>query len=341
MKRRGCPQWRHQRPQRHQRQRGVAVITALLLTTLAVTIVTSLFWQQQVEVRSMENQRLHLQTKWILRGALDWSRLILSQDLNDHPNQTTLDGVWATPLAETRLDDYVERERVEGESFDATLSGQIVDAQARYNLANLATNKKINPDQVTVFGRLLSNLKLNPALAQAAAEAIALTQSAASPLSPLIAVAPAAPVSLSSAPMAFVQVDDLLSVPGFTPQAVESLRDFVVLLPPSATPGSSSDITAVNVNTASAELLSALVADYSLSAANALTLSRKQAYFKDGPDFVLRLNGKLPLNVSIATKSDNFLVNSRIRLERAELDAQALVRRSGAMQTTVMSIREN
>ena len=34
------------------RQRGVAVITALLLTALAITVVTSLFWQQQVQVRS-------------------------------------------------------------------------------------------------------------------------------------------------------------------------------------------------------------------------------------------------------------------------------------------------
>ena len=59
------------------RQRGVAVITALLLTTLAVTIVTSLFWQQQVQVRSMENQRLHLQIQWILRGTLDWTKLTL------------------------------------------------------------------------------------------------------------------------------------------------------------------------------------------------------------------------------------------------------------------------
>lgn len=62
------------------RQRGVAVITALLLTTLAITIVASLFWQQQVQVRSIENQRMQLQKQWILRGALDWARLILRED---------------------------------------------------------------------------------------------------------------------------------------------------------------------------------------------------------------------------------------------------------------------
>jgi general secretion pathway protein J len=69
-----------------KRQQGVAVVTALLLTTLAVTIVASLFWQQQVQVRSMENQRLQLQTRWIVRGALDLSRLILNQDVSDSPN---------------------------------------------------------------------------------------------------------------------------------------------------------------------------------------------------------------------------------------------------------------
>jgi len=123
-----------------RRQRGVAVITALLLTTLAVTIVASLFWQQQVQVRSMENQRLQLQTRWIVRGALDLSRLVLYQDFLDSPNYTQAGGVWATPLEETRLDDYIERERAEAENFNATLSGKMIDAQSRYNLANLAVN---------------------------------------------------------------------------------------------------------------------------------------------------------------------------------------------------------
>src|SRR3954467_11128396 len=102
---------------RRRRQRGVAVITALLLTTLAVTIVASLFWQQQVQVRSMENQRLHMQIQWILRGTLDWITLIMRQDGRDNPNYTSLQGVWAVPLANTRIDQYIDRERVQGENF--------------------------------------------------------------------------------------------------------------------------------------------------------------------------------------------------------------------------------
>ena len=155
-----------------KRQRGVAVITALLLTTLAVTIVASLFWQQQVQVRTMENQRLHLQTKWILRGALDWARLVLRQDGVDSQTYTSLTAVWNTPLAETRLDQYIERERVEGEIFDATLSGQIIDATSRYNLTNLAIGPQPQLDQIKIFKRLLANLQIDPALAERVAKAV-------------------------------------------------------------------------------------------------------------------------------------------------------------------------
>jgi len=48
----------------------------------------SLFWQQQVQVRSIENQRMQLQKQWILRGALDWAGLILREDANTQRRQS-------------------------------------------------------------------------------------------------------------------------------------------------------------------------------------------------------------------------------------------------------------
>ena len=339
-----------------RRQRGVAVITALLLTALAITIVASLFWQQQVQVRSMENQRLHLQTKWILRGSVDFARFALREDGFDPRgrNATFLDGIWATPLAETRLDDYIERERVEGENFDATLSGQISDAQARYNLSNLATNRVANPAQVAAFGRLLQNVRLDPGLAQAAAEAVRLSQRTAAPLvtPPPGTVTPAGQGGAQQMP--FLQVEDLLAVPGFTPQAVQALRDFVVVLPEA--PGvcaargltqglqgsQASGVTQVNVNTASAEVLAAVVDGLSVAEANAMVASRKQKYFADVADFIGRSNGKKALEgVGVGVKSRYFLAVSRVRLDRAALDAQALIYRDASMNTCLVSIREN
>lgn len=313
------------------RQRGVAVITALLLTTLAVTIVASLFWQQQVQVRSMENQRLHLQTKWILRGALDWARLVLRQDGADHPQFTALDQVWATPLAETRLDQYIERERVEGEVFDATLSGSIVDATSRYNLRNLAENRAPVEAQVEIFRRLLRNLQLDPGLADNAAKAVASAQLAP----PAVEGQPAAPVVQGSAkPIGLTQLDDLLAVPGFTLDMVNKLRPHAIVLPAT---------TPVNVNTASAEVIAALIPNFSVSEANALVARRKQAYFREMSYFNAALGDRKPVDKAADVKSEYFLVLSRIRLDRAALDAEALINRKlgAGNETTLISVRQN
>jgi general secretion pathway protein K len=301
------------------RQQGVAVVTALLLTTLAVTIVASLFWQQQVQVRSMENQRLQLQTRWIVRGALDLSRLILNQDVNDSPNFTQLGGIWATPLEETRLDDYVERERLQGENFNATLSGRMEDAQGRFNLANLAGSKAAA--ETEVFERLLSNLRLDSGLAKATQQMVKnATQTAQS--------------ATTSQPMGLVRVEDLLAVSGFTPQAIEQLRDYVIILDAP---------TELNVNTAPAELLSALVPGLSLSDAAAMVNTRKTVYYRDKQrDFMglPQMKGKT-IDAAWNVRSDYFLAYSRVKLDRATLDTQALLYRKGLIPlTTVKWIRE-
>jgi general secretion pathway protein K len=322
---------------RPRRERGVAVITALLLTTLAISIVASLFWQQQVQVRSMENQRLHLQTKWILRGALDWASLVLFQDGLDHRDYTSLDQVWATPLAETRLDQYIERERVEGENFDATLSGSIADACARYNLRNLADKGLVDTQQTEVFGRLLRNLQLDPQLAGRAAAFVAAGQplEAAVPEGgeavpppggqppatppPSAAAQRAARSSVSGTPMKFLAVEDLLTVPGFTLEMVERLRPFVVVLP---------DPAPVNVNTAPAEVLAALVPNMSVTEANSLVVRRQRAPWRDINYFSAEIGDSRPLTPGAQdVKSSWFIVSSRIRLDRAALDAEALIHR--------------
>ena len=317
------------------RQRGVAVITALLLTALAITVVASLFWQQQVQVRSMENQRLRLQTQWAMRGMVDFARFWLRQD---NPTLTALDGVWATPIEEARLDDYVDREKVDTEKFDATVSGRALDAQARFNITNLVNvTGGVSRPNVQAFQRLLSNLQLDRSLAQATADAVLLARPKPRATdSGSDGKTPAAPVATggSSEPVAFTQVEDLLAVPGYTPQIIEKLRDFIIVLPKPM---------AINVNTASAEVLSAIT-DMSLSEASALTLSNPRKKFVDRTNFQNNINGKKPIDgVEIDVKSNYFLTVIRVRLDRAALDAVALVNRKTDPQrtTSLVWLREN
>ena len=344
-----------------RRQRGVAIITALLLTMLSVTIVASLFWSQQVQVRSMENQRLHLQTKWILRGALDWARLVLRQDGLDNRTFTALTAVWNTPLAETRLDQYIERERVQGEIFDASLSGRIIDASSRYNLVNLSDGRVVSQEHLRVYQRLLTNLQIDPALARKTAEMVAASSAPLvlpvdggaggaigsggaggdNPVTPAPSgQTPAAPQvssisSISGNPIALTQLDDLLAIPGYTREIVAKLREFVIVLP---------EKSKVNVNTAPAEVIAALVENYSVSEANALVARRKQAYYRQLTDFTQQLYEKKPVQDTYDIKSEWFLVLSRVRLDRAALDAEALISRrvsSPNVPTTTVWVRQN
>ena len=331
---------------RQARQKGVAVITALLLTTLAITIVASLFWQQQVQVRAIENQRLQLQKQWILRGALDWSRLILREDANNDARYKKLDHLgepWAVPLAETRLDEYVENKEARGDVPDAALSGGIVDAQSRFNLTNLAQGGKANPGEVAAFARLLSLTRQNPSLAQATADMMARAQAAVAPAPATGATGGAgAPVPVSSPsskkPLGILQVDDLLAVPDFTPEALAAIKDFIVVIPRT---------TQINVNTAPAEVLAARIGTLSLSEATALVAARESAWFKDVNDFEQRLQGKTIDSTDkqqLTVSTNYFLVNGNVRLNRAGMQMQALIERSGSgalPSTQVIWIRES
>jgi len=308
------------RPAPLNRQRGVAVIIALLLTTLAITIVASLFWQQQVQVRSIENQRLQLQKQWILRGALDWANLILREDAK-YSSVDTLDEPWATPLAETRLNQYVENNQAD--AADATLSGGITDAQARYNLTNLCTEGTINPVEVRAFAQLLNNANIDPALAQATANVMAAAQQKPA-ANDANAVSQSGPL-----PMNLTQADDLLAVPGFTPEMLAKIKDFVIFLP-RATP--------VNVNTAPAEVLSA-ISTLSISDATALVASRNTATFRNPSDFMMLLHGNHLIVAGVSVSTNYFLVNGKVSMSRAESEIQSLIERNGA-NTKLIWIRE-
>ncbi len=355
-----------------QRQQGVAVVTALLLTTLAITIVASLFWQQQVQVRSIENQRFQLQKKWVLRGALDWAGLILREDRRiskvDHLGEP-----WAVSLGDTRLDQYVENGRTEVEDSDATLSGQISDAQAKYNLNNLAVNGKVDPREQAVFAKLLMNLRLDPSLAQQVAVQVALTQErvvvgpakpegsesgggSSVPKNPLDSggsgttsgatgatnttldgVGSSVGVSTSANSevqfLKFSQIDDLLVVPGFTPATIMRLRNFVTVLPLP---------TKINVNTTTAEVLSARLEKVSMTEAALMIATRDRAHFLNFENFKLNFPDKLKEtdNNYLDFQTSYFVVNGKVRLNRSLLEVDALFERDDK-GTRILWVKEN
>ena len=300
-------------------QRGVAIISALLVVALSAILVSGMLWRQEVQIRRIENQRLLAQANWISRSALDWTRLILRSEADTSPTVTYLGGVWGVPIAKTRLSDFLGQiGEVRAEQGAQTyLSGSIEDAQAKFNLRNLVSTPTpgvltINVEQIASFQRLLALLGLNGSLAKTTALQIraGLAQSAtrfqtqsthdgrdgaigrcrrlrraaarAAAISPTIPGLKDADSNAPVAPLQVISVDSLLDVPGFTPEAVERLRPFVTVLPTT---------TAVNMNTAPAEVIAAVVPGMNLSQAQAFVARRETVFFHDAGNVQLALNG--------------------------------------------------
>jgi general secretion pathway protein K len=327
----------------------MAVISALLIVTAVALLITGLFQRQAASVRAVENEQARIQARWLLQGGLDWARLVLRDDARRN-STTRLDTLWATPVEDTRI-------QRPGDDRIAVFSGRIEDEQGKFNLRNLASAGIPQPIEVAAFQRLCAILGLPGSLAPQVALRVASAQSApgrsgesgtnsAGTNSTGLggsASAGSTPGSLSSgsdsagqgptAPM-IRGVDDLRGLTDVDESVIDKLRPFVTVLP---------GITAVNANTASAEVLAAAVPGLSLSQARALTERRNAgAYFNDRADFGNRLaNPDIQLtDTQIVTVSKWFSVNGTVTLERAAVTMQALISRENATSPSVVWKRE-
>ena len=59
-----------------RRQAGAAIVTALLVVTLAAVIVSALFYRESVAVRSIENRLAISQTRWVERADTGGQRAL-------------------------------------------------------------------------------------------------------------------------------------------------------------------------------------------------------------------------------------------------------------------------
>lgn len=358
------------------RPRGVAVITALLLTTLAVTIVASLFWRQQVQIRSMENQRLQTQNQWVVLSAFDWARRVLRDDARNS-NVDHLGEKWAQPLVDARLDDFLGSGAVD-ESSKASMSTYTTDAQARYNLTNLARDGAIVDGEVVVFQRLLNMLAISPDVAIKIARAVASGQYAANKSassatingSNLPATPGEAPNGKENNPNAATATapaqgsgnaipNQAIKLPGnsigVTGQkagmapAGASLTRVEDLLSIPGVPTSAveklrpfvtvlPDQTPLNANTTSAEVLAAVLG-MGLAEVKPLIASRDRSYFQNVGDIANRLTDRnIPPTVDV--KSHYFYVATTVQVDRATTHMEALIQRNDNGQTLIRWLRE-
>lgn len=300
----------------------------MLTVMLVATFSAAALWQQwrATEVEAAERGRV--QAAWVLVGALDWSRLILGEDGRtggpDH-----LAEPWAVPLEEARLTSFLSAEKnVASDNLeglpDAFLSGRIVDAQSKLNVLSLVDAGKPVPASVATFTRLFNLLglpvselnRMTSALASALASSGSGTDGDA---------------DASAAPLMPQEVSQLVWL-GLSPATAAALEPYATILPVRTT---------LNLNTASAEAISASMESLNIASARQLVERRRTAFFKDIAAANAALpSGSAPFNAAQHGVGTQFFeVYGRLRLDRTYVEEHSLLQRNGVTVTTIWRSR--
>lgn len=290
------------------RQRGAAVLVAMLVVAMAALAASSFVFRAQVEWRRLENVMRQDQARWVLRAAERWGSAVLRDDARqsgvDHPGEA-----WATQLPPVEAEGY-------------RVSGRMEDQDGKFNLNNLVVNGAADTRQMRAFSRLLGHLKLPESLAPALVDWMDADEVPQNEDSAESAYYATRATPYRAANRTLVNLNELLRVKGFDHDVLAVLRPFVTLLP---------GRTAVNVNTARPEVLAALVERMSLNEAYALAAKRERAYYRNLQDFLQALPTGLAAPADmIAVSSSYFLVQARIRHERLSIGSHALFHRTGS-----------
>lgn len=302
------------------RQRGAALLTAMIIVALIATLASSMLWQQYRAVQVEAAERARTQSAWILSGALDWARLILREDAKaggaDHLGEP-----WAVPLAEARLSTFLAADKSNTDDApDAFLSGAITDQQARLNLSNLVVGNKIDADQLAALQRLCEAVGVSADVAQRIANGL---RDAAPPQPPDPSASAQAAPAVADPPL-LPRSTAQLAWFGLDPAAIKTLEPFVTLLPTSGKP------TTVNVNTAPREVLVAAIPGLDLATAERIVQARQRTPFK-ATDKVRELAPTISIAAlaNVSVDSRYFEVRGRLRLDDIVLEQRSLVEKRG------------
>jgi len=293
------------------RERGVALITVLLVVALATVAAADMSTRGAFDVRRTSN-RIALEQahevalggeRWAIavlardrRGrSEDWKKKYIQQSQGENVNVDSRDETWAKTLPPIPIE-------------GGQVAGVITDAQGRFNVNDLVDAQgAVDAVALARFERLLRAAGLDPRLSQAVVDWIDPDSQTTYPAGAEddYYAALDSPYRAANRPLAVAS--ELRMVRGFDAQAWQALAPHVTALP---------QHTSINVNTADAMVLRAVVPDLDEASAKALYQEAGENPFSKIGDFLQdpRVRDAHVDETDLAVRSDHFRVRVDVQL---------------------------
>lgn len=218
-------------------QRGVALITAVLIVALATILAVNVVYRGMLDQRRAGTLFALDQAFEVALGAEAWAADVLQRDAQESQGDNFTES-WARPLPPLPIE-------------GGTVAGRLEDLQGRFNLNNLVfADGTTNPEAVLQLSRILVWLDLEPNWASEMADWIDEDTQPGFPDGAEDSVYTGQNPPYLAANMPITRASELLSLPGFGAERYAKLKPYVTALPVG---------TKLNVCTAPGIVLDALV----------------------------------------------------------------------------------
>jgi general secretion pathway protein K len=311
-----------------RRQRGVALIIALVVVALTTVLATRIGADGARDQRRSATLLAQQQAFQVALGAEAWAMEILRADVENGSNRDALDEPWATPIPPLPID-------------GGAIEGRVEDLQGRFNLNNLVLSDRNTRNDVAYaqFVRLLARLELEAKWASLLVDWLDENTIADGPDGAEDGVYTGQQPPYRAANRWITDTSELLALPGFGAERYRRLQPFVVALPPVGTAAGSP----INVCTAPAAVLESLADDLQFDAKQ-LAENREKGCFPLRADVEVALEnaGLAPqdlerVRATLVETSAWFRVTTRVSIGTTQFTLYSLLERnSGGYSRTVL-----
>jgi len=297
------------------RERGVAILMALVILAVATGITSALLWDRSLAVHRSTLLAAQRQAWQYDIGAEAWVEQILKRSAGKND---TLGSPWAQHLPPLPVQGGV-------------IVGGVEDLEGRLNLNDLiGKNGKTDTATLAALKRLLEVLQINPDIANAIADWTDADDNVTSPGGAESGYYASLDPPYAPANGRFYSTSTLRLVKGVTPVVYARLAPYVAALPETNTP--------ININTAPAPVLAAVVPDFSLAQAKSLVAQRGRNGFQSIDQFTNEVQRKIAFPLSL--KSTYFLLKVTTTIGSTQLSLYSVIFRNdqGQVQSIARSL---